>query len=469
MGSSRQGLLVLAALTVAIFSVGCSHSTRTKANVTASLSDLRYIQELVEAAHPAPFFHESRLQFERSIDKIEATTTAHTTAESLYRRLAPALAELGDAHTGLDPYTNAYQRFRGANGLLFPLELRVVERRAFVMANYEPEQSIPLGSELASVDGLPMSTYLDRLGRYVGAERVALRDSFVAQDIRAYMWHADMLAPFTVAFYTPTGRKVTVILHGATVAAIHAWDNSNAGYEALTPFRLQYVARGSVGVLTIHSFDNPDGWRDFPGRLVGDLKKHRARALLIDLRENAGGGTEASDALLSLLAHQRFRDFSEANIKVSAATKSAYGKDRYIDIYGSDAWDAPDGSLLRQTVDWKNPIASQSAFPGRVYVLIGSGTFSTAAIFAAAAQDCHVATILGEESGGLPTLYGESFSFNLPALGLEGTVSTKFFVRPNGDRSSRGVIPDHPIAATAPDAPSDPELAAAITYALKHS
>jgi hypothetical protein len=376
---------------------------------------------------------------------------------------------MGDAHTGLDPYTKAYQRFRDANGLLFPLEVRIVEHRAFVTANYEPANSIPLGSELASVDGLSMSTFLDHLGRFAGAERVALRDSFVAQDIRAYMWHAGMLTPFTVTFHTPTGRDVTVILHGATVGAIHAWDNSNAGYEALTPFRLQYVAGGSVGVLTIHSFDNPDGWRDFTGRLVGDLKKHRARALLIDLRENSGGGTEASDALLSLLAHQRFRDFSEVDIKVSAATKSAYGKDRYIDIYGSDAWDAPDGSLLRQTVDWRNPIASRSIFPGRVYVLIGSGTFSTAAIFAAAAQDCHVATILGAESGGLPTLYGGSFSFNLPASGLEGTVSTKFFVRPNGDRSSHGVIPDHPITATAPDAPSDPELAAAITYALEHS
>ncbi len=469
MGSSRQGLLVLLALTAMIFVVGCSHSTGTKADVAASPSDLRYVQDLVESAHPAPFFHEGRLQFERSIDKIEATTTAHTTPEWLYRRLAPALARLGDAHTGLDPYTKAYQRFRDANGLLFPLELRVVEHRAFVTANYEREHSIPLGSELASVDGLPMPTYLDDLGRFVGAERVALRDSFVAQDIRAYMWHAGMLAPFTVKVYTPTGRKVTVILHGATVAAIHAWDNSHAGYDALTPFRLQYVANGYVGVLTIHRFDNSDSWRKFTGRLVGELKKRRARGLLIDLRENTGGGTEVSDALLSLLAHQRFRNFSDVNIKVSAATKSAYGKDRYIDIYGSDAWDAADGSLLRQTADWNNPIASKTTFPGNVYVLIGSGTFSTAAIFAAAAQDCHVATILGAESGRLPTLYGESFSFNLPVSGLEGTVSTKFFVRPNGDRSSHGVIPDHPIAATAPDAPSDPELAAAITYALEHS
>jgi hypothetical protein len=98
-------------------------------------------------------------------------------------------------------------------------------------------------------------------------------------------------------------------------------------------------------------------------------------------------------------------------------------------------------------------------------VLVGSETFSTAAIFAAAAQDCHVASILEEESGELPTLYGESFSFTLPESGIEGTVSTKFFVRPNGDRSSRGVIPNYLIAATAPDAPSDPELAAAITYA----
>jgi hypothetical protein len=454
-----------------ILITACSHGP-VVANGALSreqvVSDLQYIKMVVETAHPNPFFHEKQHDFEAALSSLESSNQDGTTPEQLYRGLAPIIAAVGDSHTNLDTYTKAYQEFRNGNGRLFPFELRVVNRRAFVTADYGPEHTIPVGAELTKVDGLAIPAFLDRLGRYVGAERVSLRDSFVADDVRAYMWHAGMAAPFRVGFVGRSRHEVTYTLRGTTIAAIHAWDNSNAGYDALTPFRLDYADNGAVGVLTIHSFDKPEGWRAFTQHLVGDMRSHGTRALVIDLRRNSGGNTDTSDALLSLLAHHKFRDFSQLNIKVSAVAKAAYSQQQYLDIYGSDAWDSAADTLLRQTVDWTTPLASQWAFPGKVFVLEGGETFSTAAIFTAAVQDCHVGEILGEESGGLPTLYGELFGFKMPASNLEGSVSTKFFVRPSGDLSAHGVIPDHSLAAAPPDAPTDPELEVAVSYADAH-
>jgi C-terminal processing protease CtpA/Prc len=322
---------------------------------------------------------------------------------------------------------------------------------------------------LSTVDALPISSFLDRLGRFVGAEDTPLRDSFVADDVRAYMWHAGMLPPFTVGLGRPPHKHTIRRLRGTTVTAIHAWDNSNAGYDALTPFRMSYAENGTVGVLTIHSFDNPDGWDRFISRLVPDMRRHGSRALLIDLRLNSGGDTETSDALLSLFAHRRFRDVSSVDIRVSGVTKHSYGKERYLEIYGTDAWNSPNGTLLHQSVEWTNSMPASSTFSGRVYILDGPGTFSTAAIFAAAVQDNHAGTILGQRSGGLATLDGESFAFQLPNSRLDGTVSTKYFVRPNGGRASTDVIPDHVLPPSPPGAPTDPELDAAIAYARQHS
>ncbi len=296
----RQLATTIAAI---VYLIACSHVVAPpkpgELSTDQISSDIKYVQMVVESAHPNPFFHETRQRFEASIESIGTGAKSGLSAEGFYRQLAPAIAELGDSHTNLDTYTKAYQEFRKGNGRLFPLELRVVDRRAFVTANYGPENTIPLGAELSSINGLTIPIFLDRLGRFVGAERTALRDSFVAQDVRAYMWHAGMNAPFHVAFYGRGRRETSQTLRGTTVAAIHAWDNSNAGYDALTPFRMDYADKGAIGVLTIHSFDNPDGWRDFTRRLVEEMKARGTRALIIDLRMNSGGNTDTSDAFLS--------------------------------------------------------------------------------------------------------------------------------------------------------------------------
>jgi len=464
--------LFLAAMLV--FLVACSrgedHHDDDLLSAQQLASDLKYVSSVIESAHPNPFFHEPRQRFEAAITAIQDAAPHGASDEWLYQHLAPAIAMLGDSHTNLDPYTKAYQEFRNANGRLFPLELRIVNRRIIVIANYGPERTIPAGAELGSINGLPSGVFVDRIGRFIGAERSTLRDSRVAEDVRAYMWHAGMTAPFLVKYYRPDRKMARAHLAGATIASLRAWDNSSAGQLAQTPFRICYARAGAVGVLTVRSFDNPVGWPAFTTHLVENLKSHGARSLLIDVRLNSGGGTDTSDMLLRVLAHRRFRDFSAVETKVSGPTKISYGRREYAGIYGSKAWSSPNGTLLREVGGgWEKPVLASSAFPGTVFVLVGSGTFSTAAIFAAAAQDSNTATILGQESGGLATLYGEAFGFTLPVSNLEASVSTKFFVRPNGDRAPRGVVPDHALTESAQDAPNDPELDEAISYAFSHT
>jgi C-terminal processing protease CtpA/Prc len=61
---------------------------------------------------------------------------------------------------------------------------------------------------------------------------------------------------------------------------------------------------------------------------------------------------------------------------------------------------------------------------------------------AAALQDYRLATLLGQETGGLASSYGEFMRSALPHTGLRLNVSYKYFVRPNGLEDGRGVIPE---------------------------
>ena len=85
-------------------------------------------------------------------------------------------------------------------------------------------------------------------------------------------------------------------------------------------------------------------------------------------------------------------------------------------------------------------------FHGRVWVLVNQHSYSNAAVVAALMQDLGIATIVGEETADLPTTYGAVETFALPNSGAVITYPKAYMVRPSGDQSTRGVVPDFVIA-----------------------
>ena len=62
---------------------------------------------------------------------------------------------------------------------------------------------------------------------------------------------------------------------------------------------------------------------------------------------------------------------------------------------------------------------------------MGRRTFSSAGILMTLARDNHIGTIIGTTSTFSPSHYGELLFYSLPNTGVRGTVSCKFFARPD--------------------------------------
>src|SRR5690606_31117311 len=88
------------------------------------------------------------------------------------------------------------------------------------------------------------------------------------------------------------------------------------------------------------------------------------------------------------------------------------------------------------------PPRKDARFDGPVYLLIHRHTYSTAAIVAALVQDYGFARILGEETSDLATTYGAMEHFTLTHTGIQVGFPKAYMVRPSGDTSARGVVPD---------------------------
>jgi hypothetical protein len=432
---------------------------------TARNSDLAVLADTLEDAHPNLYFDDSATAFHRAVKNANVELPAHAPPSHTFRILAPIVAGLGDAHTALDPYTSDYRNFRDSGGRLFPLELRFEASKAIVIANYEGALFVPKGSVVLSIAGESIPQFLGRLEKFTSGERPELKAWQLSQDLRAIMWLEGFRAPFSIRIRTPDGRIINGAAKGCTIDAIHAWDRSNAGYEQLADYDFRLDTAQRIGILTIHSFntDNAQDWDRFLQQMMRRLRDSKAKELVIDIRQNGGGDTTLSDDLLKRFATRPFRDFSEVDIKVSSVVKNALGHDRYVDIYGDDAWNAANGGLLREFPDYENPLPPTQRFHGKVYIITGSGTYSTAAIFAAAAQSSQSATIVGQTSGGLATLYGEAFSFTLPESKINATVSTKYLIAADGNRALHPVRPEKTFVET-PLGVRDTELADILRY-----
>ncbi len=426
--------------------------------------DIPFLVDALESAHPNLFFHESEGRFLHLAHVAEAELRDHPSSDA-FDIIAPLVSSLGDAHTYLFPYNDAYERILDAGGRSFPFEVHRQHDAILIDRIYGSDSRITVGEKLLAVNGVPMSVIWRKLGRDISAERAELRDHFVAENLAPLLWHAGIHAPFHVDVQTGSGKRRSRALAGCTEDDISRWEATPEGRTLNPVLVYRYDPRTQIALVRAHSFSDEDVEHETVfdrgiATIRSKLRRDRPRDLLIDVRSNDGGASNLADELTSIFALHPYRDFSKIDEKSSSFLKHEMEPDDYVAIYGRDALDAPSGTIIHRRDPYTVPAKRDSAFSGRTYILIGSGTFSMAATFASAAQDAKNAIIMGRESGGLPTYFGEAHEFTLPYTGYEMNVATKHFVRGNGDVAQHGVIPTIELDES-PEGIADPELRAA--------
>jgi len=148
--------------------------------------------------------------------------------------------------------------------------------------------------------------------------------------------------------------------------------------------------------------------------------------------------------------------------------KAAYGKAKYVDVYGIDAWNAKNGALITDPVKPRRPSPNPLRYHGKVSLLIGPGTFSSAMACAVAAKDFGLATLVGEATIEPVDSNGGVFSGVTPHTKLEFGFPTQFWYGPKPRPAGQGVIPDIIVKTTASDIANhrDPVLLAAVAQIL---
>ena len=419
--------------------LGCAHSDAATVLTRAQcLADLNEAFQIIESVHPNAFAITSRQTISGLRADLEKNLPANMDRTDFFLRVVPIVASLRDGHTSLRLPVDDYIERHGHSS--FPLDV-AFENDALIIANDWSESGLPKGSEVTRINDRSVEDIVQQLLPLQHAELESARRLNIAKYFRVYLALVAKLQPPFVVSHVPAGKtqETTRTLLESSLVEINARRRKGTTF---TPYSYERLRDGNVGLISYNLCRQDAAFDEFLRSTFQQIQRDDINALVIDVRKNGGGSARANISLFNYITETKYRMFSGGDIKVSALVKAKLGKQAFERRFAP--WETPDGTLVkeRDEAQFFEATHNELRYAGPLFVLSGVGTQSSAMNFVNAVKDYRLGTIVGEETGDPATAFGDLESFRLSNSGLELYVSTKFFIRANGQLERRGIQPD---------------------------
>jgi len=417
--------------------------------------DLDFLFQTYSDVHPNLYASISKSSVLKKIDKVKNEMTYPMTRTDFYIKVAPIVTLLSDGHTNLFYPFEEYNHRAKNGGLVFPFDLTLRHDDVLIKANYSSDSSIVAGTKLISINEVPSKTIVDSLLQFKTGKRITFRYNSLERQFRALLWTVYKFDnQFKVVLLSPSAKKPdTLQVNGVTVETIKA--KRNISTLSVVNYSFHSLPGEKIGIIDFRYFFDLDKFNVFLEQTFKQIKAERINRLIIDIRNNGGGSSKLGDALLNYLTNEPFVQGSRMEVKASKQIKAYYKKFipgilrwlplQFVNSFGRKLWATPEDSLAVFSFEPEQPPDNPLGFNGKIYVLIGAHTFSSATLLAATIKDYNIGILVGEETGGLATGFGDVYPFDLPHTHLFAGVSHKRFVRPSGEDDGRGVLPDYEV------------------------
>jgi Peptidase family S41 len=396
-------------------------------------ADLRLAVETIERNHPelthsvdpetlARAAEEIRRRLVRPMDRAEAWAAL--------ARLNPVLAD-GHLFIGLPDWRaeSAEALTRGTR--YFPFEVVIDAAGDLRIVTALGGGETPLaGTRIVRINGRDAGRVTRTLLARAHGDTPLFRSALVAR--RWWLFHRQLYgtpAAYDLVLDGAPRRTYRVPASGFLPAILRQEDS----FEGL--FRCE-VTTGGGGLFVFGAAYWPDKQRffDFARDCFGKLKSARAERLVIDVRTNGGGDDDMwKDGILRYIAD---RPYKHASRGVKRVVQPDPAK-------GEVAGQIVDGIVPADTVP---PADEPLRFGGKVYVLIGSQTYSSAVLFSNVMQDYGFGTLVGVDGAVRSRQSGGTRSLVLPNTGLVLTYPRFVLTRPSGQAEPSLLTPDVPMA-----------------------
>ncbi len=353
-------------------------------------SDIEYLKDTLSQKHINIFFKTSEYEFNKQLDALLAKLPELTDLQVAVK-IQQILAKMGDSHTnaGWVKFINADKNI-GIGTYWFKDGLYIISTNQ--------RDSILLGKKIIRIGGLNIQELVDSLKTMFTDENEALTKSLVP----LHLIYGQLLNNF------------------GCVAKEEGFIEFEVANETNRIFQHQVKLGHKDSTLFSNISSSPllygsNNW--FVEEYDEKNEIYFIQYNRCDSKELAMEFSQPQDII------DKKPSFSEFKQKVFKTISEKPIKKFVFDMRYNGGGSAPQGTKFIEELSKIKEINQK----GKLFVLVGRKTFSSAIINTLNFQEKTKAILVGEETGGKASHFGETRSFRLPSSGLKITYSTKYF------------------------------------------
>lgn len=382
--------------------------------------DYLIFRKALETTYPSLNRFTDSLTISKYLDDQYNRLDKPTTALDFYKTIVLACSKANDEHLIPTPSQDYYQHLQKSNHY-FPFSLKIIDRRLYVLKNFNLENALPIGAEILSINGHSAEDILTILmptipsDGYIQTFNIRhLEDYSMTQnenifDLNYPIFIEDTTA-FKIEFVHPAMKteKKTLTISGLDYKSYQEFYQQRIGYKA--PLEFKYLNK-DVAYLRISSFlrwhrnDFKQDFNSLYDSIFQQLNQKKTKNLILDLRNNEGGDGTGEKLITYLLTKPyKHYDYTE-ELFVGYPPVVDYldnGKDLF--FVDSLVYKTNSGKY-RLKKEFYNDLykiqqPNKNHFKGKIYVLINGASGSMASVVATFLKANERAIFIGEESGG---------------------------------------------------------------------
>jgi hypothetical protein len=387
MGVGRNFFLVLSVAYIYFQPIYCS--AQSDANWK---KDIAFLKIELPAKHVNLFFKKDKEYFNSSLDAISNSITGNTDSLAVAIKLQQVIASMGDAHTSVR-FRNYLNKKRA-----FPFTVGWLSDGVYIVSAETDYESL-LCKKLSAINDFPIATIIDSLSSLITLET----STSLKAEVHNLIQFLDLLEYFKFATQDSISVRFKDVLNGQEdVLQISKNFTLNQPVDSFIKCRNN----------TPYYLESPTDWFRF---------KYINKDSIIYIQYNKCWSREVEKKYGTKETAKEMPSFKEFEKDILKRLNETAVKKIIFDVRFNGGGSSPQG---KQFVD---KVLGQEKFRGKVYIITGRLTFSSAVLNAVYCKYRTNAIVVGEEPANMPNHYGEVSSFKLPESGLRIHYSRKYF------------------------------------------
>jgi hypothetical protein len=395
-------------------------------------ADLKYLKTKLESKHPSFYLYTTKPIIDNVFDSLEKSIIRPLTEMDFYKHITIISSIIKDGHTIILPSAEITNSQNNSSNFL-PYHFIILNNQLFVDMVYTNNNSIPVGSEIISINNVQANEVVKQLSeRQVRDGNNLTYPTWILSNYfrQYYSFIFGHPANYSIS-YKINGQISTAAIKALPKDSIYFYRQKNYPNKTFTNLpneglKLKIENDNKYAILTIKDFHNDVLKKEYKQNFdkviesyFEQISNSKTDNLIVDLRNNQGGDIENGVYLLSYLLNKSFSVVQE-----------------YFCVENNELQHCKGPSLGRH-----NPKSNN--FKGKLYVLINGGSFSNSGIVSSCLQANNRATFIGEETGGNPNvLAGFIKNIKLPNTKIQVQIPTKQFVLTDKTKNNgQGVKP----------------------------